>query len=146
MLPIATVSKQLGQNEDMRLYASEAKEYFLAELQKAPGNRQVRTAAATSMLLLGDWKASIRLWNEGYHLAPDRESAQHFASTVAAAASSMETASKSNPTIEAERMSLLVKALSIAPDNPDVIEQITDILIQTRSSNSDKTELLRSHC
>lgn len=122
---VALALNRQGQAQSAAFWARRASEYYSQISDKEPNNHAARMMWASSEVILGEHEAARTILDRGLALANIREYHQLLASSYLMDATEQAKNGKIDP---GARLTLLEKALKHDPTNPNLVEQISEML------------------
>jgi tetratricopeptide (TPR) repeat protein len=119
-----------------------ARNYYEELLKQSPENLDVRLFLARTLVIDDDLDQAIQLLQDGMRLKVNEKYQSALAEALAYKAARLST-KKSNPDVVLQRMSLVLDAAKLAPNNALVVESLIEMLIEFRKDQNQEIAVLR---
>jgi tetratricopeptide (TPR) repeat protein len=119
-----------------------ARNYYEELLKQSPENLDVRLFLARTMVIDDDLDQAIQLLQDGMRLKVNEKYQGALAEALAYKAARLST-KKSNPDLVLQRMTLVLDAAKLSPNNALVVESLIEMLIEFRKDENQEIAVLR---
>jgi predicted Zn-dependent protease len=141
-LPALELASQTKDFIKIESLAPIARDYQQKQLDAAPHNPENRLKLARVLALDQDIDGAIRLIDDGLRLQPSPELQNALGEALVLKGDRL-ARGKQSPNILVERMQVIHRAATLAPNNPLVVEAIIDIVLQFRNNQNQEIQILR---
>lgn len=116
--------------------------YHRTELSKSPDNLDHRLYLARALVIDGNVEEAITLLEDGQKLKPDIKIQNAMAEALIYQGDKI-ARGRQTPQALAQRIQIVHRAATLAPNNPLVVEAIVDLLIQCRDDKNQESAVLK---
>lgn len=142
-LVCAMIHTQLKNEAAASQWASKAQDGYRKLVLANPNNIELRLSLARSMLLQGQFEAAARTLSDGYKLTKNESLLTAGAESLVNWAKQLEKEKPTEATL-AKRLSLLSRAIELAPKNRMVVETMVATIIKCADSQDPEIEKMRT--
>lgn len=141
-LPALELASQTNDFVKLETLAPIARAYQQKQLDAAPDNVENRLKLARVLALDQDIDGAVKLIDDGRRLQPSPDLQNALAEALVLKGDRI-ARGKQTPDAIFERMQVIHRAATLAPNNPLVVEAIIDIVLQFRENQNEEIRVLR---
>ncbi len=142
-LVCSALQHQAGNDSKSAEWAARSADGLRGLLLADPANIDLRLKLAKALMLRDQPEAVATILSEGYKLTKDERLLQAGAESLVAWSQRLEKQKDQSPSVQAKRLTLLLRAAELAPKNTIVLETLANAVIQFAGSRDPQIIKLR---